>query len=267
MALKKGDLISKLLFVQAFNEAVWGKINSASGGNIYHAGSSNVTTGDGCAIKAYPKFSNTSYVASNGGTGTVKDTNPPAVPLVHLQTIPNGKRMYFQLAVSDLKVTNKYVKASDLYSACMSVVNALVHIRPFTSRWYHERSTSTQVYATFNTSYAVYIDNPTAQNGKIPQSGNRAGSGTWGAGGSLSYWALNKGSNLGQVQEQHVAKGTVVTGQVEKADGINALMTNFYNAWKDRCLNQNTFDYTYYSCHHNCHSNCHSSCHGSRSRR
>lgn len=268
MALKKGDLISKLLFVQAFNEAVWGSINTASGGRIYHGGSSAVKTSEGVSLQAYPRFSATSYVASNGGTGTVKDTNPTAVPLVHLQTVTNGARMYYQLVVSDLKVTDKAVKATDLYSACMSVVNALVHIRPFNSRWRHESNTASKVIdITFGASYAVYIDNPTAKNGSIPQSGNKVGSGTWGAGGSLAYWSINKGSNLGQVQEQHVARGTVVMGQTETATGINALINNFYTAWKDRCLNVNTFDYTYFSCHHNCHSNCHSSCHGSRSRR
>lgn len=283
MSLNKGDLITKIGLVQAINEKLWEQILATANGVIYHAGN-NVTLADEVqkasgtskiSVAALPRFSGTSRTGNQTTSGVVKETNPPAVPAVHLQTLAANSRQKYTVIGADLKATNGELKADTVYNACFAVLQALLHIRPFEAFWTHESTVAGQGWTrkAFATGYryAVYKDNPVNYNSQIPQKANMTGSGTWGAGGSLSYWVLSRGSNINQLNpataESVVPRPGCYKDNTMAAGNTTTMLNNFWNAWASRCRAANTFSYNYYSCHLNCHSSCHSSCHGSRSRR
>lgn len=278
MSLTKEQLVSRINIVQEFNNRLWKTILGNAGNKVYHAGTNNVVTGDELqttsgtskiTLYAVPRFSGTSRYGSQDttGTGVVKETNPVAVPVQHLQNIPANKRVKLTLHKDDLVIdANGDVPALTIYNACFSILQALIHVRPFKSRWIHESSFSDKrIDKQFSSAfaYALYIDNPRNIDSSIPT--QRAGN--WGQGYSLSYWAINRGSNIASLTTAAVPTNGVVKGLLQTAESMNGLIDNIWKAWQERCKEQNSFDYTYYSCHLNCHSSCHSSCHGSRSRR
>lgn len=295
-SLTREKLVSKLGYVAYFNEQVWGKINSTAGGNIYHATGSNVTLqkdkitnvtfdGEGKAtktgetnivIKAAPRFNSTSYYGANTTTGSVKDSRPLAIRTEHLKVIDPNAKQYFTLSVEDLDAKAaamgkdpNLIIADVLYASCFQVIKALISIRPFKATWNHESSeASRRISEKFNGggyAYGLFVDAPT-----INQSWtSNSGSGSWGAGGSLSRWQITLGGNISALNltETSVARNTVYKDNLIGADQTSSMVVNFWNAWANRCKERNSFDYKYFSCHTNCHSSCHNSCHGSRSRR
>lgn len=281
MALTTGSLIAKLKLIEEFNNKLWNHIQSISGGTVYHAGGTvtladKVETSTGTSnvtLYALPRFSGTSRVGDQTTTGVVKETNPPAIPTQHLRNVPANSLQHFTLMKQD--ITPNVLPALTVYNAGCTILRALLHIRPFTSRWVHVSNVGGQSidqrFANGSLRYAVFVDNPTYQNHLIPQQGNPQGSGTWGAGGNLAYWALNRTSNISSLvdvsMESICPRMGVYQDDTMSAPNTQTMIDNFYNAWRSRCEGNNSFDYCYYSCHLNCHSSCHSSCHGSRSRR
>lgn len=282
--LTKGKLITKLGYVAHFNEQVWEKI-IATARTVYHNGGNitlsqdkdtNVTldpktgavTGSSTSnvtIAGTPRFSQTSYYGANTTTGAVKDRNPVAVTPSHLKTLKASQRQHFLLMPNDL--TGNIATADVVYRACFNIISAIISIRPFKSTWQHESSEASKRFTVrFNNgnfAYGVFVDRP------APVSSATTGSGTWGAGGSLSRWQVTLGGDITSLnlQEDSVARDGVYRNNLIRADRTSAMVINFWNAWQNRCMAKNSFDYKYFSCHLNCHSSCHSSCHGSRSRR
>ena len=295
-SLTREKLVSKLGYVAYFNEQVWSKISNTAGGNVYHATGSAVTLqkdkitnvsidGEGKAtktgestitIKAAPRFNSTSYVGANTRSGSVKDSRPLAIRTEHLKTINPAARQYFTLSAEDIdaKATAmgkdpSLIVADALYSSCFQIIKALISIRPFKATWSHESSESgNRINEKFNGggyAYGIFIDTPTVNTSWT----NTSGSGSWGAGGSLSRWQITLGGNISALNltETSVARNTVYKDNIIGADQTSSMVINFWNAWANRCKERNSFDYKYFSCHLNCHSSCHNSCHGSRSRR
>ena len=283
-SLTKGKLISKLGYVAYFNEKVWQTIMSTAGNKVYHNGGSITLTKDkitnvslddagkgtstgttNITITGTPRFGSTSYYGANTSTGTQKDAKPYAVTPSHLKTLKAGDRQHFALMPEDL--AGDIATADVLYKACFNIIAALISVRPFRATWTHESTVSgksiNEKFNGGNYSYAVFVDTPAAV------STATTGSGTWGAGGSLSRWQVTLGGDIKKLNltETSVARGSVYKGNVISASQTSSMVINFWTAWSDRCKEKNTFDYKYFSCHLNCHSSCHSSCHGSRSRR
>lgn len=291
--LTKGKLITKLGYVAHFNEQVWEKIVETAGGYTTTTSSgaqvanivsrtpvklqdkrTNVTldpnTGavissstDNISVPGSPRWLGTSYYGNNTSTGAVKDRNPNAIVTTHLKNLSDSTRQYFLLMPEDL--TGDVATADVVYRACFNVLSAIISIRPFKFSWTHESNVSGKSINFIQREfvYGIFVDNPT------PVSSATTGSGTWGAGGSLSRWQVTLGGDITSLnlQEDSVAREGVYRGSLIRADRTSAMVINFWNAWRDRCMAKNSFDYKYFSCHLNCHSSCHSSCHGSRSRR
>lgn len=277
MSLTNQDLVTRLSIIQEFNNKLWNSINNIAGGKIYHAGD-DVTTGDvvetasgssKISLKGAPRFSGTSRYGAQDttGNGVVKETNPIAIPVQHLQNIAANQRVGLTLTKDDLVIdANGDLPASTVYNACLSVLRALTHIRPFKARWIHESSFADKaIDKQFSSgySYALFADNPVNKNGQIATQKPNG----WGEGYSLNYWAINRGSNISELTPAEVPTSGVLKGLDQTAKSVNDLLDVIYKAWETKCKEQNSFDYTYYSCHLNCHSSCHGSCHGSRSRR
>lgn len=149
------------------------------------------------------------------------------------------------------------------------MLRKLISIRPFKATWTHDSSVGNKrISEKFNGggyAYGVFVDNPSINSSWTRNSG----SGTWGAGGALSRWQITLGGNISALKltEASVTRNGVYKDNVAMASRTVTMVTNFWNAWADRCRAKNSFDYKFFSCHLNCHSSCHSSCHGSRSRR
>lgn len=304
-SLDKGKLISKLGYIAYFNEKVWGQILSTAG-NIYHAGGNvtlskdkliNVTIDDNgkavksgetnITLKAAPTFSNTAYTGANTTSGSVLYSKPKVLPtedangagasaVAHLKNIDGSQKQYFTLQESDLDekaealgYDPKLVVADVLYACCFDVIRRLISVRPFTASWTHESSVASknisEKFNNGNYSYGIFVDNPSVKSSWTANSG----SGTWGQGGRLSRWQVTLGGNISALKltETSVTRNGVYKGSVAAASRTVTMVTNFWNAWAERCKEKNKFDYKFFSCHLNCHSSCHSSCHGSRSRR
>lgn len=305
-SLDKGKLISKLGYIAYFNEKVWGQIVSTAG-NIYHAGDNVTLTKDvltdvtvdeetgkttksgetTITIKAPPTFSSTAFSGANTSSGSILYSKPKALPtddangvgegnVSHLKNINSEEKQYFTLQEEDidnhaktLGYDPKLVVADVLYACCFDVIKRLISIRPFTSTWTHESSVAGKnIYEKLNDgnySYGVFIDNPSVKSSWTSNSG----SGTWGQGGRLSHWQVTLGGSISALKltETSVTRNGVYKGSVAMASRTVTMVTNFWNAWAERCKEKNRFDYKFFSCHLNCHSSCHSSCHGSRSRR
>lgn len=284
----QGSLIKKLEYVQYFNEKVWGQISSAAGGNIYHNGSAVTLSQDNnISIKAAPKFSSVAYSGNNTTKGSILYNKPNAIPtsnksgvggngVPHLKTLSGNVKQHFTLSTSDIdaKATAlgknpSLIVADAIYSCCFDVIRALISIRPFKSTWKHDSSVANRkINESFNGgkfAYGVFVDNPSTQSSweKV------TGSGTWNKGASLSKWQVTLGGSISKLKltEASVARTGVYVNSVAAATRTTTMVSNFWNAWSERCRGKNAFDYKFFSCHLNCHSSCHSSCHGSRSRR
>lgn len=285
-SIDKGKLISKLGYVAYFNEKVWGQIASTSGNKVYHAGSNltlnkdkitNVSmasdgkctkTGESSiSVQGMPKFASTAYAGSNTTTGSVLFSKPNAIRSEHLKTLNANERQYFTIYDTDIPST--LIVADEIYTCCFNVLRRLISVRPFTASWTHDSSVANKkISEKFNGgsySYGIFIDNPSVNSSWTSNSG----SGTWGKGGRLSRWQITLGGNISALKltETSVTRNGVYAGSVAMASRTVTMVTNFWNAWAERCKEKNKFDYKFFSCHLNCHSSCHSSCHGSRSRR
>ena len=285
-SIDKGKLISKLGYVAYFNEKVWGQIASASGNKIYHAGNTvtlnedkitNVTmdekgkcieSGESkITIQGMPKFSSTAYAGSNTTTGSVLFDKPNAIRSEHLKNLNVNERQYF--TIKDTDIPSTVIIADEVYTCCFNVLRRLVSVRPFTASWTHESSTANKkINEKFNSgsyAYGVFVDDPVVNSSWTINSG----SGSWGAGGRLSRWQITLGGNISSLKltETSVARNGVYKNNVATASRTVTMVTNFWNAWAERCKSSHGFDYKFFSCHLNCHSSCHSSCHGNRSRR
>ena len=284
--LNKGKLISKLGYVAYFNEKVWGQISSTAGGNIYHSGDNVTLSNDkitnvsydsegkatstgttSISIKGTPKFSSTAYYGNNTTAGSILFSKPNAIRAEHLKTLTASTRQHFTITEAD--IPSNIIVADELYACCFTVLRKLISIRPFKATWTHDSSVSNKkINEKFNGgsyAYGVFIDNPTVTSRMT----DTTGSGTWGKGGALSRWQITLGGNVSALKltEASVTRNGVYANNKAIASNTVTMVTNFWNAWADRCKAKNTFDYHFFSCHLNCHSSCHSSCHGSRSRR
>lgn len=268
MAIKKGELISKINYVNDFNAQVWDSIYNTIGRALYTNNGSGGTTGDGVYYNGIPRFGATSYYGSNSLTGTVKDSNPRAVPEGHISSLSSANA-HLKITADDITTEDGYVTAEKIYNACFQVLKAVTHVRPFKSYWVHtvqgtsKRSGINMSFAN-DFRYAYFRDTFTNPS----NTGKQEGFGTWGGGGSLSYWLIEQGCTWAslQITENSVLRSTMFTGNIIKAADTASVITNFWRTWSENCKNTNAFTYRYYSCHLNCHSNCHTN-HSNRSRR
>jgi len=300
--LNRGDLISKLGYVNYFNEKVWGQISSAAGGNIYHGGSSNVTLSNdsNISIKAAPKFSSTAYAGANTNTGSVFLDKPSAIPAnttngigtgaAHLKTL-SSSRQYFTLNTSDLNsqaesiwtsrgqaaglsgaaltaYVNEHknlITADVIYNCCFTIIRKLISIRPFTASWTHTATAAAKkISENFNGgSYAYGVFVDNPSTTSSWLSNN--GSGTWGKGGKLSRWQVTLGGNIStlSLSTASISRTGVYANELALASRAASMVSNFWSAWSDRCKAKNSFSYKLFSCH----LNCHGACHGNRTRR
>ena len=289
--LTKGKLITKLGYIAHFNEQVFDKIAETAGGysisgSTYTApiNSQNAvtladkrttvtedeTTGailssseQSVKIEGLKTWAYTSYYGENTSTGTVQYQNPSVLTESHLKSIEDNSRAYFLLMPEDLE--GNVIIADVVYRACFNILSAVISIRPYQASWTHESNVSGKsINASLSSfAYGVFVDSPSSV------STSTYGTGTWGAGGNLYYWQVTLGGNITalNLQEDSVSRDGVYTGSVISALKTSTMVSNFWNAWSDRCMAKNSFNYKFFTCHLNCHSSCHSSCHGSRSRR
>lgn len=269
MAIKKSDLISKADYVAEFNNTVWSQIYTTISNVLYCDNSSAGTTSDGVPYAGLPTFNATSYAGSNSFTGSVQFDHPRAVPTGQLQTLSGDTDM--MLTTSDIDPEGGLVTADIVYNACFKVLKAVTHIRPFKSYWTHYTTGNVSnpgFSVSFNNDFRYAVFNDTFTNPSNVGEANKSGTGTWGEGGSLSYWVIQQGCTWSglQITEDSIAKSGVQSGSIIYGTNTATMVASFWQTWVKNCQAQNSFVYRFYSCHLNCHSNCHSN-HSSRSRR
>ena len=269
MAISKSDLISKVDFVNEFNNTVWQQIYSTIANVLYTDNTSAGTTSDGINYAGIPRFGRTSYVGSNSLTGRVMERAPRAVPTGQLQSLSGDSDLV--LTGDDITSEDGYVNAQVIYDACFKVLKAVTHVRPFKAYWQHYSNGfvfNPGFSIAFNNDFRYAVFRDTFTNPPNVGAENKTGSGVWGGGGALSYWVIQQGCTWAglQITENSVPKNGCIQGNIIEGAKAAAMVTSFWRTWSENCKGQNSFIYRYYSCHLNCHSNCHSN-HSNRSRR
>lgn len=269
MAISKSDLISKIDFVNEFNNTVWNQIYSTAANVLYTDNSAAGTTTDGIRYAGIPRFNAVSYTGSNSLGGSVMDNKPRAVPTGQLQSLSGDSDMV--LTTDDVTSPDGLVNADVVYNACFKILKAVTHVRPFKAYWQH--FTNGSVYnpgfnIAFNNDFRYAVFRDTFTNPPNVGEGNKSGSGTWGGGGALSYWVIQQGCTWAglQITENSVPRNGCIAGNIIEGAKAAGMVASFWRTWAENCKGQNSFIYRYYSCHLNCHSNCHSN-HSNRSRR